>query len=249
VSHTRTFLFSLLLAASLLAAAPAWALRVVPFGGEFDPKGSGATRTFRIENDTAAPAAVQVRMVHREIDPDGKEQQSDAEDEFVVFPPQLVLLPGESRSTRVQWIGDPAPPKELAYRLIVEQLPVDIDPKQVRGAQLKLIMRYEATVYIVPPGAKRDPVVVAAEPVKGKDGHTQLAVTVENRGTAHALLSDTALTLAAPDGRSVTLAGDRLQGMEGENVLAGHRRRFVVPWPQDLAPAPLKGSVRIGPQS
>lgn len=246
VRFTRLGVFLLLLAL-LLGARSAWALKVIPFGAEFEPRGSGATRSFRLENETPQPAAAQIRMVGREADLDGKEQASPADDDFVVFPAQLVLLGGETRTIRVQWVGNPAPATELSYRMIVELLPVDFEPAQRRGAQVKLMLRYEAAVYIVPSGAKRDPVVEAAEPVRGQNGQARLAVTVQNRGTAHALLTDVSLTVSSDrDGRSATLTGEQLRGLEGENVLAGRHRRFLLPWPAGLPIGPLRATIKLG---
>ena len=241
------FFFSALFCSLSLAACPAWALRLVPFGAEFDPRGPGATRTFRIDNDTDQPAAVQVSMVHREPDIDGREHPSDAEDDFVVFPSQLVLLPNEGRTVRVQWLGDSKPAKELNYRIVVEQLPVELDTKSAGGAHINLLLRYEGAVYIVPPGAKGNLVVEAAEAIT-EEGTQRLAVTVENQGPAHTPLVNVALTLRARlDGATLTLAGDQqLKGLEGGNLLAGYRRRFILPWPAGLPFGPVDATLTLG---
>lgn len=231
----RELLAAATLGAALAAALPAHALRLTPIVAEFAPKGAGANQIFRLENETDAPVAVQVSMTVREMDVDGNEELREDEDHWVVFPPQLVLLPKENRSIRVQWIGDPAPAQELPFRIIAEQLPVELGDGTERGAQVKLLVRYEGAAYVVPAGAAPDPVVEAAGAVRRPDGSAGLAITVLNRGTAHALLNDLKLHVRPQRGGAETmLAGDALRGMAGENVLGGKRRRFVIAWPREL---------------
>ena len=57
---------------------------------------------------------------------DGIETNQDANDDFIVYPPQLIVPPGTQQVIRVTWIGEPEPPIELAYRLIAEQLPINL---------------------------------------------------------------------------------------------------------------------------
>jgi fimbrial chaperone protein len=143
-----------------------------------------------------------------------------------------VLLAGENRAIRLQYVGEPAPASELPYRMVAEQLPVEIGDEQT-GARVRIVVRYEGAVYIVPPGAKPDIVVeeTAAVPLMG--GATGLAVTVRNRGNKHVLLNEPKLSVRS-GGRVMTLDGDDLQGLAGQNVLAGNSRRFILPWPAGL---------------
>jgi fimbrial chaperone protein len=214
-----------------LLAEPASALRVVPIVLEFAPAGGGANQLVRVENETPEPIAVQIGMHKRLVDVDGKETLEDADDEFIVFPPQLVLLPNENRAIRVQWIGDPAPRSELAYRMVAEQLPVEL-AQAPQGARVRIVMRYEGATYIVPPNAKAQIEVEKVEPVSAGAGRS-LAITVRNGGNKHALLNELKVTLGS-GGRAVTLGPDKLQGMVGQNILAGKSRRFVLPWPAEL---------------
>lgn len=217
---------------------------MVPFSANFTPSGSGASQTFRVDNDSDQPVAVQVSIQHREMDADGKEKLTDAEDEFAVFPAQLVLLAKQGQTVRVQWLGDAALKREGAYRIIAEQLPVPVALPPGSNAQISMIVRYEGTIYVAPPGLKPDLVVASVEPVAGSGPH-MLAVTVQNRGTAHALLGDLTLALRANDGSAVSLKDPQLTGMAGENILAGHTRRFVVPWPSGLPAGPVQATLKM----
>ncbi|MBD0866649.1 MAG: molecular chaperone, partial [Rhodobacteraceae bacterium] len=112
-----------------LLPGQALAFRFGPFIEYFAPYGPDSKKTYRAENESAAPMAVQISLKRRQMALDGSETLSDAEEDFVVFPPQFLLGPGQVRSIRVQWLGDPQPEVELAYRIIAEQLPVDLQPQ------------------------------------------------------------------------------------------------------------------------
>ncbi|HMK67118.1 MAG TPA: fimbria/pilus periplasmic chaperone [Stellaceae bacterium] len=237
-----------LLLAAALATGPAEALRFTPFVVSLAPSGPGANQVFQVENETETSAAIQISLVHRDMGVDGKETLKEAEDDFIVFPPQLVLLPHEARALRLQWAGDPKPAAELPYRIIVEQLPVRIDTGDAKGTQLSLVVRYEGAVYITPEGAKPDIVVERVEHATGPDGKPRLAVDLYNKGTAHAILQNASLTVTpASGGSSITLKADQLGGLADQNVLGGHRRHFLVAWPQGLAVGPLRATLDFIP--
>lgn len=234
--------------AAVLAVQPAQALRFTPFVVSLAPSGAGANQVFQVENETDSAAAIQITLVHREMGVDGKETLKEAEDDFVVFPPQMVLLPREARAVRLQWVGDAKPAAELPYRIIVEQLPVRLDTGSEKGTQISLVVRYEGAVYITPPNAKPDILVERAEPATGPDGKPRLAVELWNKGTAHAILQNASLTVsAAAGGVAVTLKADQLGGLADQNVLGGHHRRFLVPWPPGLAVGPVRATLDFVP--
>ncbi|NQV81693.1 MAG: molecular chaperone [Alphaproteobacteria bacterium] len=126
------------------------AYRLVPITMEFDPSGRGASQTFGVVNDTTEPVAVEISMVKRIVDLDGKENNVLEEEDFVVFPPQVVVLPGKVQVVRVRWVGDSEPKTELAYRIIAEQLPIDINAPPKQGGSVQLLLAFEGSVYIVP---------------------------------------------------------------------------------------------------
>jgi len=220
--------------------SPASAFRLVPIEMEFAPAGRGATQIFRLENDTAEPVAVEISLLARRMTEQGEDQLDPASDKFAVFPEQVVLQPNQSQSVRVQWMGDANPSQELAFRLIAEQLPVDLGKAPLPGGQVRLLVRYVASVYVTPPTAKPDVAVTALAP-QGKT----LAVTVANRGNARQILRDAVLTING-GGKTVTLRGEQLNGLGGENVLAGSTRKFSIPLPTGLPQGPLSATLAMG---
>lgn len=210
---------------------------------DFEPAGRGATQTFRLENTGTQPAAVEITLQAVDITLDGEEKRTRADGAFSVFPAQVVLMPRQTQVLRVQWTGPAQLEKELVYRLIAEQLPVELEKRSQSGARINLLLRYEAILYVVPKGAKGDLRMIALEP-DAAGGKPRLAITVENRGKAHGRLVDPTLELtAAGTGQSVTLGPERLAELAGVSVLAGSTRRFRVAWPSALPVGPVTGKL------
>jgi fimbrial chaperone protein len=236
----------------VLAGGLAHAFKLIPMYMDFHPTGREAHQTFRIENEGDQPVAVQVSMVTREMDIEGKEAYGDAEDDFLVYPPQVVLMPKQIQAVRVQWVGNPNPSKELAYRIMAEQLPVDLEKGERRsraaGVKVNILVRYLGVVYVLPKGARPDVVLDSVQAQGGNGGRRALVLTVRNRGSAHAILGNLKVRLTPKGGGAgVELSGQDLQGMEGENILAGHRRRFVLPWPKGLGEGIPEASLDFTP--
>jgi len=219
-----------------LLVGAAQAVTFKPIKVELSPSGAGATATFVVQNNTAAPNAIQIFTAERAMDLDGLETNPEAEEFFLVYPSQMVLEPGEVRNVRVTWIGDPNPAKELAFRLICEQLPINLEVIQGDvGGQLRILVRYSASVYIVPKGATPDVVVESAAHQKAEGAPDELVVTLHNQGTAHTMLTGATLHVtSATANATVVLSEAQLAGLDGENILADSQRRFVMPWPQGL---------------
>lgn len=238
--------------AALLYGNAAIAFNLTPIKVDFHPAGQGASQVFKIENDSGEPIAVQVSMVSRHMDIDGRETYREADDQFIVYPPQMVIGPRQYQNVRVTWAGDPDPQSELSYRIIAEQLPVNLSREIRTGVSVNLMIRYLGAVYIVP--RKANPDIVVSDIVKehSDEGRPGLAITVHNRGNTHAVLGDLTVRMEGTDGtgpasRPVTLGPEQLKGMTGENVLAGNSRRFVLPWPEGLQFIPQNARLEYTP--
>jgi fimbrial chaperone protein len=146
-----------------------------------------------------------------------------------VFPAQVVLQPGQVQTVRVQYVGVAALDRERAFRLIAEQLPIDVGQAPQNGGRMRLLVKYVASVYVVPANVKA--VLAVTDTRLVSEGSARwLQVTVNNEGNTRKILKDLKVEVAG-----VTLAGEQLKGMEGENVLARTTRVFRVPAPAGLA--------------
>jgi len=235
------------LGANLIGSIPpAYAgagFRLSPPRMTFSPNGSGATRSFRIESTGDQPVAVEIHMKKRVVDINGQETQPDAEADFVVYPPQILLKPGETQTVRVTWLGDPNPSSELAYRIIAEQLPVNLPviQQEQNGVKinLKALYVYVGSVFITPRQAAPKVVVSEAVCQATQGTHKKLALTLENQGTAHTYLTDFNLHLSPSateknSNNSVHLKPAELPGINGENLLASSKRQFMLPCPANF---------------
>ena len=233
--------FSLLLTAALLlfASPAARAFTLTPIRMDFAPGGSGAEQSFHLENNSSNTVAVEVSMLIRQMDLDGKETNTPAEDDFLVYPPQVVLKPNQVQTVRVKWLGARKPEKELAYRILAEQLPVKMEKEKPGHSRINVLLRYLGSVYIVPKGAKADVILESAARHADAAGKPQIELIFLNQGTAHSLLSDLHLKVEAGD-KTVELGPEALANIAGQNILAGQKRRIRLAWPEGLPDGPLR---------
>ncbi|MGE5538403.1 MAG: fimbria/pilus periplasmic chaperone [Gemmatimonas sp.] len=245
-SRLRSYLFSdraaavaavFAAAVTLLLPATAAAFQLVPITQEFEPAGRNANKTFRLENPDAREATVSIKVMTREMDIDGREK-SEESDDFIVFPTEAIVPPGGVQIVRVQYVGPTSVKEEVPYRIIAEGTPVNSVPGQ--ASQILIAVRYAGTLYVAPPGTKPDITLESAGPAQS-GGPNQLEVVLRNSGTGHGIVVDPVLTLVKAGGRH-EISGDALKAIAGENVLAGARRRFLLPWPAGVPYGPLDSS-------
>lgn len=237
----------LVLAVLLTYGTSAHAMKFSPIEMSFSPSGRESVRTFRLENDTDKAVAVEISIFSRVTTLDGSDELESAADDFVIIPEQIVLNGGDVQWIRVQWIGNPRPDAELAFRLIVEQLPIDIgDQPEVEGGIIRLLVRFLASVYVVPRGVAADISVVSAVQATGPADRSMLLVELHNSGTEHKILDGVHLTITSlgnQESATITLSAEDLARLGGRNILAGATRRLKLTWPEGLPPGPVAVSL------
>jgi fimbrial chaperone protein len=207
----------------------------------FAPFGPGATQVFVLENTSAEKVPIQIEAFHREMDADGKETRAPT-DELTVYPQQLALEPNDKRNIRVTWTGDHHPARELSYRLVFSQLPVELGKPEQRpaapGAKLTFLVQYLASLYITPPGAAPRIGLESFRVLPG--GKAELVL--RNSGSAHRLLKGLKVWLRQAGGERIAVSGEPLKEIEPENILAESRRKFRFPLPK---PVPASATAEI----
>lgn len=232
-------IFSLVTFLLISTISPVLAFKLEPISRVFEPAGAGATQSYQIINDTSEQIAVEISMAQRKMSLEGKETTEKADDDFLVYPSQIVLPPGGVQSVRVTWLGNPNPEKELAYRIIAEQLPINLkkpepsEPQTITGS-VKVMFRYLGSVYIRPKNAQSKVMISNVSQEKGADGKEQLAITFDNQGNRRAVLSELNLNLTSQQGNQISLKPEELEGINNGVILAGNQRRFLIPWPKQL---------------
>lgn len=221
-------LYSLLLAA--FCSMPAHAFRLEPMVLTLPLSKPQASGVYMVENNTSKKIALEFQIKKRLIDEWGKEERPDAAG-FLVFPEQMALEPGEKRNVRITWSGEALPAKEEAYRLVASQLPVDFSPAaSASGAQLKFLLEYVASLYLLPPGSKPKMKVIKQQ--LGKNG--MLEILVANEGSAHFLLDRMEISLRSGK-KQAALDPKALQELRTENLLPGNSRWLRIPLPKGFS--------------
>lgn len=133
---------------ALLAAAPALAgeFSVNPVRLDLGPTArSGA---LEVRNEGEHPLGFQVRAKEWTQDPQGRDHYLDTAD-LVFFPKIMTVEPRQERVVRVG-VKRPAGTVEKAYRLYIEELPGNARAGEAKGAQIHLLIRFGAPVFVAP---------------------------------------------------------------------------------------------------
>lgn len=218
-----------------------------PIVVQLQPSGAGAAQQMTITNSHKVPIAIEVKAFRREQLPDGSDRLTPENDDIIISPPQMVIQPGSSQAFKVRWIGDPNPARELSYRIVTTQLPINFK-SQKKGdvnAKLNLTYKYEAALYVVPPGSAPLASLVSAAPVTDEKGVVWLELVIKNDGNARALLNRPNLTLRPASGGSETVITETMAAeLQNLNILAGGERKLRLPWPESLAKGALTGTLK-----
>lgn len=207
----------------LLLSLKAYAFKFSPMSTSIDLDDKKKSTQFYLENDTNQPIAIIVKAMTREMDQKGLEINKDVKDEISVYPNQMIIPPNEKRSVKVSWLGKDLLEKEGAYRLVAEQLPIELEKGKKDKANIKVLLRYVAALYI-----NNSKTIPKIELKKIEQTDKSISLIVENLGTRHQVLFNASLYVMNEKGKKeMTIKADDLKGLSGENVLAGKTRVFT----------------------
>lgn len=228
-------LFYLLLVFALtLPAQSAMALQMNPLSIVLKPSGGGAKQSFRVTNESNKPIAVQFSVTTRQ-QVNNREIRKPADNQFMIYPPQTIIPPRATQKVRVEWLGAAQLPKEQAYRLIAEQVHVSLEKQKQTG--INMLMTLVGALYVQPNGTKSNVQVKAVQ----RQGN-KLAVTLANSGNRHQLMNYATLTLKNGS-KVLTVKGKGLDGINGNNVLAGATKRFFINLPSGYTDGRWSGTI------
>jgi fimbrial chaperone protein len=200
-----------LITACCCSPALAGSFTVTPVRIDIVPPRQAAS--IEVQNTGAQPAQLQAERYRWTRDNDGDDELAPTED-FVVTPPIFRLAPGQKQIVRVLLLGRPDPARELAYRLILQETPVDEPPPNT----VATVLRISLPVFVAAPNAQ--PQLVFE--LQRRDG--QLRVTAENRGAAHALIVGS----RSEAGEKLPVEGYLLPGERRSWPLAAPLQRLVL---------------------
>lgn len=224
-------------------AASAYDLQ--PIVIQMTPAGAGSSQTMTITNTHQVPIAIEVKAYKREQRPDGTDELTLDEEDLIIFPPQMVIAAGQSQTFKVQWVGDGAPERELAYRIVTTQLPIKFDTPEVdgRSADLAVNYRYEAALYIMPPGVEPLAELLSARTVMAADGTKQIELEIASIGSMRAIIEQPSLQVTTASGQALTLDGDAILPLVGLNILPGNTRVIRIAAPDGIGDGPITATL------
>lgn len=224
---------------------------------EISKKQTSSEVIIKFEGDVKAPVALELKVMGREVSLDGKtvvHHEDKAGDNFVIYPAQIVLMPGEIQRVQVKWVGDSIPSTETTYGLIAEEAPLKIgdeDEKRNKAeARITIRARYEGIIVLRPAGVKPNVVVESTSSRTDSLGKPRLIVTLHNKGTGLQNLSDIKLRIApaSKDGRAATnksiiYTPQLIKEQTKHSLFAGYYRTLDVQWPSEIPVGPVNVGV------
>lgn len=257
--HARLAWPAVALAAAVVvvAAGAAWAMRVSPMVSELTTTGAGSAARIEVGNVGSAALPFETRITRMDVDADGNIVETDADEDFLVFPPQGVVPVRGRQVVRVQWVGDSSIDTSRAYYLWVRQLPVATDPDATPedGGAVKVTVLYtmKSLIVVAPPGAEPKVEVVSVKPAMvalpapeidpslagdaaaAPPEEPGIEVVVTNSGKRYALMSGATWIVEGTDKSGAAFSrqytGDEISKTVGVGYLApgGGRRTFKLP--------------------
>lgn len=209
----------------LAMASPASASRVSPMLLELAPQGGKSIGRVQFTNTADAQFPVETMMFEGEISEIGELTLKPADEDFLVFPAQMIVPPKGDQVFRVQYVGEPELDRSKIYYLSIKQVPVDLetgDPK------VQMVVRYNILVNMEPRGMRAEPRVMSVSKSE-KDGVKGYEVRVRNDGNGIMRAGQTAWTFSAGE-KTFELDGPTMLSTIGVGVVAPEKERlFFVP--------------------
>lgn len=179
-----------LLLAALSGPAAGAGLQVAPISLTLDA--NARADGLWLSNTGDAPLHAQVRVYRWRQD--GGEEKLEPSRELAVSPPMLSLEPGARQLVRVIRLGTAPERIEGAYRVVVDELPIDAPavaetPPSEAKRGLQFVLRYSVPVFVVPSTMAAAAAVPELHGRLVRDG-AQAMLEIENRGDMHAQLGN-----------------------------------------------------------
>lgn len=217
----------------VLLSVSAFAYQLSPLSATYDPSGAGSARVYTITNDSDSPIAIEINAFSRNIDLDGNEYTEDASAYFQIQPRRMIIRPQSSQLVRVQYRGPQTVTREMAYRIISEQIPYSQGAREEgTGQMISFLFVYSTSAYVRP---SRIVERVAASAFVNEEG--KLEIRIENTGSVHQMLNDLSITVSGDNGGVYTLTEEDIGTIRGQNLLAGSTLRIVIDLPEALSGA------------
>lgn len=209
-------------AAALVIASAANAYSVSPLRMLLEPVGTAAAGRIEIRNSEARPITISVIPQAIALDDRGTVTTTAADADLLVFPPQMVIQPGQSQAVQVRYTGEATIDSARLFTARVEQEPVDLQSGQ--EAQLKMGVTFVTAILVQPKGAAPALVVTGFRPAPGG-----VAVDLRNDGKGAARIPALSWELKGGGGAPIAASGSATGFGESGFLLPGGRRTVLIP--------------------
>jgi fimbrial chaperone protein len=199
-------------------------LNIMPTRVVIKPRETSASLMLR--NDSSQSVRFQVTAFAWSNDANGQIVLKPTTD-LVFFPTLLTIEPGESRRVRVA-ASQRAVERELAYRLMIEQLPSRAEAPSGGGVQM--LMRASVPVFV-----QAQPMVARAVIEGTRIAKGEAVFDVRNVGTTHVMIVQAEV-------RGTTSFAQRLPGWY---LLSGETRTYRVALPEEVCRAQEKLTIAV----
>jgi P pilus assembly chaperone PapD len=210
--NTKFIVLAGVLGASLLSLSPAQAQSVEPMRFELAPTGTASQTTLQVRNTRPFPITIEAVPSVLTIDANGEETLVPADDDFLIFPPQAVIDAGKTQSIRVRYIGGGALDTSKAYRININQLPIDMREDGESG--VAVTVNFATLVNVVPSNVKSD--LAVSELSSAEDGRWRMLVT--NNGNRYARMPDLDMRISQGS-RTSDISSNATQGWFDRNLI------------------------------
>lgn len=227
-------------------ATIALAMSVTPVMLDMKSSGRAARSDIEVSNTSAIEIPVAVNVSEATIAIDGKVTTKPVDDQFLIYPAQALVKPGETQHFRVQWIGDPELANSKIFIFSVAQQPVEL-PKGQSGIQI--VYNFEVLAAVAPIGKDPQFSVSDSEFTKIKEKR-RASFTIANNSNAHGYLSGCRVKLEAKDksGRTVwtkDFEPEDISQNVGAGIISGNAtRKFTLPFDLPEGGESLSASIR-----
>jgi fimbrial chaperone protein len=245
-TYIKIFLLSVVLTKLLLSPNVYAGISVSPLSATIK---DGRSHLLTVINtDQNKPIAIRVKALEWQLDQQGRDIRSPTND-LILFPMQFILPAGSRRSIRVAPRDHVAPDIERSYRVMVQEVPVDLQGENEIRTGVRLITSYATAFYIAPlrPLSK---LVIKDLTIT----QHQLNFTLLNNGNAHTHLHELSIMILQDNKEYLIDKPEALKDIYNENILANGQRIFFYTWSESLLKslnmqAPMNVIIKINCES
>jgi P pilus assembly chaperone PapD len=189
------------------------------------------TAFVEIVHTGGGPAAIQLSVLERKLDIDGKliEEGLSKNSDFLVHPAQVILTPKERAVVQIQYKVKGKVTADRAYALFSQEVPLDVDDEDEGGVNMsvKMLTNYY-TVISLETGKPGKLVFVSSKAIGGG----KIEVVAENKGGGRISMRDFYIVINGALIKEFT--------GKGNSIMPGQSRRFIFEWPKPLTDKEVK---------